>query len=245
MGKPKPDIDPSLYKLGTIAASKVSVSLQSDECPLHIVKQEFNDFEDFDWDNNAHRKAFLDIAPQWLYEEAHEIDRARFHNMVRHDPDEDCLVAGCFDEEFNLLSCKHRHRWGKKWVTRKGTHPNRNLFIRILRTRNTPVYVVEGHRDALTAVLLGLNCIMIPFAGFRLQNPIFLITETNDKELIFIAEDETAYRCMKPIAEQLTLSAKDISIIELGNTAEKLDLSDYIQQFNSIQEVINGLRNRR
>ena len=245
MGKPKPDIDPSLYKLGAIAASRVSVSAQNDECPLHIVKQEFNGYEDFNWKDEAHKKAFLDIAPQWLYEESSKVDRARFHNMIRHDPDEDCLVSGCYDEECNLLSYKHRCRWGMKWVTRKGTHPNSNLFIRILRTRNTPVYVVEGHRDALTAVLLGLNCIMIPFAGFRLQNPIFLITETNDKELIFIVEDEAAYRCMKPIAEQLTLSAKDISIIELGNTGEKLDLSDYIQQFNSIQEVINGLRNRR
>ena len=245
MSKLKPNIDPSLYKLGDMASSDISISSHSEECALEIVKAEFNEFESFDWENESHRRAYLDIAPVWLYETAHKVDRARFHTMVRYDPKEKCLVSGCFDEKFVLVSYKYRKRWDRKWVARKGTHPNRHLAFRILRTRSNPVYFIEGHRDALTALLLGLNFIMIPYAGFKLREASVLTEETYKKELIFIVEDEAAYKCMTKIVEQLTDTAQSIKLIELDDTEGKVDLSDYVQRFNSIKEVINGLQNRR
>ena len=245
MNKLKPNIDPSLYKLDDMASADAVVPTDNAECPLDTLRDEFNGFEEFDFDNPDHKKAFMNIDPLWLYEESHKVDRVRFGTMVRYDPAHKCLVTGCYDEKFNLISYKHRKKWGKKWLPRKGTHPNGHLLIRILRPREGPVYIVEGHRDALSALLLGLNFIMVPYAGFRLKESSIVEQEVAGYDLVFIVEDEAAHKCMTKIAEQLKEAAGKIQLIELSNKNIKVDLSDYIKKFNDIEGVNNGLRNRR
>jgi len=167
--------------------------------------------------------------------------------MSKYDNRNQTFVAGCFDNQpfdFKLISYKPRVKDGVKWKTRAGTSPNGTPFVRIFTDEGT-VYVLEGHRDALTAVLLGLDFIMIPYAGFRVKEPSVLQDEVSDRDLVFIVEDKAAYECMVKVAEYLKVTAKSICLIELRDTEEKVDLSDYVENFNTIQEVIDGLRNRR
>ena len=113
-------------------------------------------------------------------------------------------------------------------------------MIRIY-TDDRPVYVIEGHRDSATAILLGLDFIMLPYAGYKIKENISLVEEVSDRRLIFLVEDEAAYKCMLNVANILQTTARDIELKSLVSHVGKVDLSDYVQRFNSIKEVINDL----
>ncbi len=243
----KPKIDPSLYKLDTEQIKgKGSVKAP---CPLprEQLSSEFNGFEPISKKDPKHYWALLELFPKYLIESCDDGDWQLFEAMSRFDRRNGTFVVGCFDNqplEFRLVSFKWRHKDNVKWKTRAGTSPNGTPFVRIYTDSET-IYVIEGHRDSLSAVLLGLDFIMIPYAGFRLKEPAVLQNEVRNRKLVFLVEDETAYKCMTKVAEHLKETANGIRFIELSDTEKKMDLSDYVQQCNSIREVMNGLRNRR
>ncbi len=167
--------------------------------------------------------------------------------MSRFDRRSNSFVVGCFENQpfdFVLLSYKWRYKDGIKWKTRAGTSPNSTPLVRIY-TDNEPIYIIEGHRDSLTAVLLGLDFIMIPYAGFKLREPGNLQKEVDGRDVIFLVEDGAAYKCMYEVAEQLKETANRIQLIELSDSDRKMDLSDFAQQYNHIQEVKDVLQTRR
>lgn len=207
---------------------------------------EFNNFEKIDFTNFEHQNELLKMFPNWLLDEAYDTDKELFLSMCKYDRKNKTFIAGCFDSSLNLISYKYRHApWiqGKKWITRQGTSPNSKLFPRIYTDKET-IYFLEGHRDALTAVLLGLDFIMIPFAGYRYRdNDSYpLIKELHERNIIFIIEDQCAYKCMRLLAQQLSVTANKIILKQLGSK-NKMDLSDYVQKFNSIEEVLHELQN--
>jgi len=59
---------------------------------------------------------------------------------------------------------------------------------------------------------------------------------------VFLVEDEPAYKCMRRLSKSFAETANSIVLKQLGNTGMKVDLTDYIQQFNSIEEANNGLQ---
>jgi hypothetical protein len=154
-------------------------------------------------------------------------------------------VAGIFNNDgddlrFELISYKRRRMGKIKWMTRKGTHPNNMPFVRIYRD-DTPIYVVEGHHDMLTAILLGLDFVMLPTAGFRDAN--IIKNALLDANVVFIVEDERAYHCMFGLALKIEDIARRITLVELSNK-QKYDLSDFVMSKNSIEEVIDELKNK-
>jgi len=247
MSTPKPNINASLYKLDSGQTRDRGHTKTSTPLSPEQLTREFNGFEPINKNDSRHNGALLELFPSYLIESCDDADWKFFESISRFDRENDTFVAGCFDNQplaFKLISFKWRYKDGIKWKTRAGTSPNNTPLIRIY-TDNETVYVIEGHRDALTAVLLGLDFIMIPYAGFRLNEPTALQNDVRGRELVFLVEDKPAHECMTQVAEHLKETAGAISLIGLNEAEKKMDLSDYVQQFNSIREVINGLRNRR
>ncbi len=244
MSKLIPNINVSLFKLDEFDTGTYSRSSEEDIC-LKQLQKEFDAFERIDYSNPRHKKELLAMFPEWLIENANPIDLKLFQFMSRHDKKNDTFVAGVFnnggdDLRFELKSHKRRRVGKIKWMTRKGTHPNNMPFVRIYRD-DTPIYVVEGHHDMLTAILLGLDFVMLPTAGFKdariIKNALL------DANVVFIVEDERAYHCMFGLALKIESIAKRITLVELSDE-QKYDLSDFAMDKNSIEEVIYELKNK-
>jgi hypothetical protein len=244
MSKLTPNIDISLFKLDGFDTGPYRSSSEEDIC-LKQLQKEFNTFERIDYRNPRHKKELIEMFPKWLIENANTIDIELFQFMSRYDRKHNTFVAGIFnnsgdDLRFELISYKRRRVGKIKWMTRKGTHPNNMPFVRIYRD-DTPIYVVEGHHDMLTAILLGLDFVMLPTAGFK--DASIIKKALLDANVVFIVEDERAYNCMFGMALKIESIAKRITLVELSDE-QKYDLSDFVMSKNSIEEVIYELKNK-
>ena len=244
---PPPNFDASLYKIDGATMNRFNSMRQSNsdeenDVAFNVLDKEFDNFDRIDFQNPRHKDELDGVFPIWLYNQANPLDRDLAYSMSRFDNRHGRFVTGCYENsqfEFKLISYKHRRLYGQKWRTRAGTHPNNTPFIRIF-TDDMTIFVIEGHRDLLNSLLLGLDVIMIPFAGYKNSEPLEMIEEVRDRNVVFLIEDDKAYKCMKPLAGEFASSAKSVLLKELGS-AGKTDLSDYIQQFSTIQEVLDGL----
>jgi DNA primase len=199
------------------------------------LQKEFDTFEMIDTSNQNHLKEIKAIIPYWLYETANKLDVSLFLYCTRYDTKNDTLVSGWYRNsllDMELITYKKRRLNGGKWINRKATHPNSTIFHRIYDSTK-PVYIVEGARDSLTSILLGLNFIAIPTTSFK---NIELIKEVaKDSEVIFICEDLTGYKAMKSLSENIPNSRM---VTFVNNKTDKIDLSDFVMGCNSIDEVL-------
>ncbi len=239
----KPNIDPNLYKLDAtqIGGSFIKIK-ESQTVALIQVEHEFDSFEKISMRNEEHKNEIFSMFPAYLMNDADQADIDLFHALSRYDKHNHTFVVGCVDTSsgFTLISYKWKQKGEVKWRTRGGTHPNSTPFVRIF-TDSAVIMVIEGQKDALTAILLGLDFIMLPYAGYRISDPSYLQKEIKGREVVFLVEDKAAHTCMEKTAEQFSDTAKKILLKELGSNDEKVDLSDYVQHFNTIQEVIDAL----
>ena len=246
MLKVKPNIDVSKHKIDDKDTYGYASISDDNDIPLEQVAKEFNtSFVPIDINNPSHKEELFNMSPLWLYKTANEDDLEHFHSMCRYDSKNKTAVVGCFRNNplkpDELISHKKRRFYGKKWMTRKGTHPNGVPFTRISSDDGT-VFVVEGHHDMLTAVLLGLDFIMIPTSGFK--NATLIKNEVAGRDVVFIVEDRSAFLCMSKLALAIEEVASSVVLKQLGQ-GKKFDLSDYVMTKNSIEEVHNGLKNRQ
>jgi len=246
MGNLEPSIDVSLYKLTPEQIGFKRSGYSGDVPPLSLeqLQKEFDTFEKIDRTNHHHEEALLELFPKYLLDTCNKIDWELFMSMSRYDKGRNLFVVGCFDNqplELKLISYKWRKLDGIKWKTRAGTHPNGTPFIRIFSDGGT-VYVIEGHRDMLSAILLGLDFVMVPYSGFRLKDPTAMQKEVASRDVVFIVEDEKAYKCMVHTAEALKETARSIRLISLSENKEKVDLSSLTFLKNSIREVADELQ---
>ena len=205
------------------------------------LQREFNNFDMLDITNSKHKEELFNVIPCWLYETANKEDLELFMALTRHDSKNNTLVAGWYKNsllDFEIVTYKRRRLNGAKWMNRKGTHPNQTSFSRV-HDEAKPIYIVEGMRDALTAVLLGLNFIAIPTTSFKNFDAINQAIHPTD-EVIFICEDMQGYKAMKLIDP--SINTKNTRLICLTSSKDtKIDLSDLTMQCSSISEVRNGL----
>jgi hypothetical protein len=247
MSKVKPNIDLSLYKIDvedtSLGTSSFPKRKEKENISLVQLRNEFDGFSHINMVNPRHRQEIMSMFPDYLIEQANPDDMELFLSMSRFDSRNNTFVVGCFDNklmDFQLVSYKHKMLGGVKWRTRGGTSPNGVALVRIY-SDNDPIFVLEGHKDSLTAILLGLNFIMLPYAGYRNLEPVGLQEEVRDRSVVFLVEDKQAFDCMNKLAKPLSETAKSIVLKQLGDTGMKVDLSDYVQQFNSINGAYNGL----
>jgi len=193
MGKLEPNIDVSLFKID--AEQMVSGKRVGDikPVPLEQLEKEFNSFERIDLDDVTHKEVLRTLFSDYLIDSTNEADRQLFLSMSRFDRRHSTFVTGCFDnestEEFRLISHKPQMKDGVKWKTRAGTSPNSTPLVRIFTDDGT-IYFIEGHRDALTAILLGLDFVMIPYAGYKAADPSYLQNEVAGREVVFLVEEK-------------------------------------------------------
>ena len=245
MGSLKPNIDTNLYKIDSeyLCSGKKIGNIKP--VPLDQIKKEFNAFEPININSTRHLTALYELFPPYLLKECNSTDWKLLEAMSRFDKRLNTFVVGCFDNqplELKQLSYKWRFKDNVKWKTKVGTSPNGTLFIRIFTDEGT-VYVIEGHRDSLTAELLGLDFIMVPYAGFKLKNTESLLHEVTGRKVVFIIEDKPAFKCMMKIAKAIEPVADHIVMLQLLE-GKKMDLSDYVFTKNSIKEVLDGLKDK-
>ena len=205
--------------------------------PRQQLEKEFNSFEMLT--REKHLSELVEVSPAWLLNQADSTDIDLFRAMSRYDQRNNTFITGCFNNEefdFKLISYKRRRLHGGKWITRKDTHPNSTIFHRIYKD-DAPIFIVEGHRDSLTAVLLGLNFIMLPTASYRGAEAVKKVL-TGDDEVIFLVEDRAAYTAMRPLAETITAGTIKLKQLQQG---VKMDLSDFTYTKHNIEEVVKCL----
>jgi len=245
MSSLKPNIDISLFKIDRTQMAGKGYSGISNPISLEQLQVEFEHFEKLNLTDVLHRQVLLELFPSYLLKKRNKADWQLFCSMSRYDRRNKTFVTGCFDNqllEFILKSFKWKYKDGIKWKTRAGTSPNGTLFIRIFTDDGT-IYVVEGHRDSLTAVLLGLDIIMVPYAGFKLKDTEGLMQEVTGRKVVFIIEDRSAFKCMMEIAKAIEPVVKDIVMLQLQE-GNKMDLSDYVFTKTSIKEVLDGIKDK-
>ena len=247
MSKVKPNIDLSLYRIDeediSLCTSFISKRKEQGNTSLVQLRTEFDGFSHINMVNPRHRQEIMSMVPDYLIEQANPDDMALYLSMSRFDSRNNTFVVGCFDNksiDFQLISYKYKMLAGVKWRTRGGTSPNGTALVRIY-SDNDPIFVLEGHKDSLTAILLGLNFIMLPYAGYRNSDPVDLQEEVRDRNVVFLVEDKQAFDCMNKLAKPLSETAKSIVLKQLDPTGRKVDLSDYVQQFHNIKAVTNAL----
>ena len=215
--------------------------LQATEVSSEQLQKEFDNFERINPADAGHKEELLNINPYWLYDEAHKDDIQLFLSCTRYDRRNKTLVMGWYENSllnFEIITYKRRRLKVGKWINRKGTHPNQTAFNRIYKD-DKPVYIVEGARDALTAILTGLNFIAIPTTSFKNMEAIQPSIKPDD-EVILICEDMQGYRAMKHISEHI--QAKEIHLKTfISHIDEKIDLSDFVGKCESLEEVQNEI----
>jgi hypothetical protein len=205
------------------------------------LEREFNSFESIDMRNSNHRSELFNVFPEYLFQTGNYADIEHFNALTRYDNKNNTLVAQWCNVDHKIVTYKRRRLNGAKWVNRKDTHPNGSAFYRIVDA-DAPVYVVEGMRDALTAILLGLNFVAIPTTSFRNFRDINEIVRFADK-IVFICEDKQGYKTMKEISKAVGYHTKNKKLICFTTSKDKkIDLSDFVMSCNSIEEVRNVIK---
>ncbi|SMC10055.1 hypothetical protein [Nitratiruptor tergarcus] len=113
------------------------------------------------------------VMPYDLAAVCRDEDKKELMQVVRFDPYHDSIAVKWMDEEGkSIRTIKHRKKRGfsGKWIAYKGTRANANAQIRI-KDPLEPVFILEGFHDYLTALLVGINFIVIPFKGYRQLTP--------------------------------------------------------------------------
>ncbi|BAF70431.1 hypothetical protein [Nitratiruptor sp. SB155-2] len=124
-------------------------------------------------DNKKLKEVIDQIMPYELAVACKEEDKKAFLNVVRYDPYHDSIAVKWMDDEGKQIrTIKHRKKRGfeGKWIAYKGTRANANAQIRI-KDPLEPVFILEGFHDYLTALLVGINFIVVPFKGYRQLTP--------------------------------------------------------------------------
>jgi 5S rRNA maturation endonuclease (ribonuclease M5) len=204
------------------------------------LQREFDAFERLNITNTKHYTELLNVVPKYLVKEAQKEDVALFMSCTRYDNENDTLVMGWYKNsliDFEMITFKRRRLNGGKWINRKSTHPNSTAFNRIYKDDDV-IFIVEGARDALTSILLGLNFIAIPTTSYKNIEEINSLIKDTDV-VVLICEDMQGYKSMKYLSENIKV--KNSLKTFITNRDEKIDLSDFVMSCNSLKGVLNAI----
>lgn len=226
----------------TIEPKKEYVSTLSDTRHKQIVKTiEWYDSQSLlqTFTNPDYAKEALAIVPMWVYKQSTQEAIKEFKYLTTYDFKNKTLVIKIHDYQGKLISYKRRRYLTAKWITAKDTHPNNQCLISIKSDVNH-IYIVEGHHDFLTAVLLGIDVLMIPTVNYK-KFTEYELSVLKNRDVILIADydknNSQGVECMIKLAlqiDEVASAAKVFSLpkfLESDNisfTGTKLDLSDVV-----------------
>ncbi len=189
----------------------------------------------------GYAQSALSITPMWVYKQAEKPNLQLFREFTTYDESERSIVLKIRDYTSKLISYKHRYKGDVKWCTAAGTHPNKQCLVSIPNPKDHlyPVYVVEGARDFLMMVLMGLNVVAIPTVTYRewTQRELSIFTGENVVLIPDLDQELKGVRCMESLGEQIDDIAKSVSVIDprkvldmmdIKHTDVKMDFSDVV-----------------
>ena len=186
----------------------------------------------------------ISIAPYWVYKQASKEDIEDFRTVTTFDDRNNTLVVKIHDYNGRLISYKRRkvlEKDGKvtKWKSAHSTHPNKQCLKRF--KDEGIVYVVEGHHDFLTAILVGLNVLMIPTVSYN-KFTEYELSILQGKKVVFMPDlkkgDRKGIDTMTALAEQVgdrvnVLSlTRLLDIMNLKTRRTSLDFSDVVNLYD-------------
>jgi len=190
--------------------------------------------------NPDYKKEVLNICPLWVFQQATPAALKLFQSLTSYDFKNKTLIIKIHDYEKKLISYKRRRLNNGKWITAKNTHPNKQCLANITN-ENNHIYIVEGHHDFLTAILLGIDVLMIPTVNYK-SFTYYEISLLKNRDVIFIADykedDLSGVNCMRNLAKQIGSIAKNAKVFSLplfleseniDFTGNKLDLSEVVE----------------
>jgi hypothetical protein len=190
-------------------------------------------------DEKKHKKELLAIAPQYLYDNAHEVDKQSFFDIVRIDvqnkTDDATAVVLLSDENGIPRSMRYRRKAIngdlKKWVALQDTQSS----VHYTRIKDNAAFtiIVEGTHDYLTAILAGYSVIAIPSAKFKIDSALL-----ENKLCVFIDDDDGKNSMLdnfnNAICEKIFFNHADFKKLIKNDTAK--DFSDYLELFENLHE---------
>ena len=190
-----------------------------------------------------YKREALAIAPLWVWQQATPEAIALFRKLTTYDYRNNTLVIKINNYQDELISYKSRRTTLGKWITAKGTHPNSQCLINV-KDNHDHIYVVEGHHDFLTAVLLDISVVMIPTVSYRAFTE-YELSILQDRDVILIPDyDKTkvnGVECMQRLAAQVSDVARNAKVFSLPKFvksenlyagSDKLDLSEVVELWN-------------
>ena len=257
--------DPKDFKLNasiqTHSGSSVASAVLNDEEVLKQMQKEIYNLDPSleTFNHKPYEGECLRIVPFWVFEEASIKALEMFRKMAVWDEKNQTMIILIFNYEGKLISYKRRRFRGGKWITRKATHPNRQCIMRI-SNKQGPVYIIEGHHDALSATLLyqdtidAFNFIMIPTVNYTTFCDAEL-EALSGRDVFFLpdlGDQEKSIKGMTKLAEQVEPLANHVKVANLQkflqengikSENDKLDLSETLFLWNKgMSAFINALQ---
>jgi len=246
-------------------ANESQKSMESTENSLKVMIQVLeecnskNELQTFK--NPDYAKEAIAIAPKWVYLQTSQENIEKFRYYTTYDYKHNILIIKIYDHNGNIISYKKRRGYnGGKWITAKGTHPNNQCMIQNRAKTDKDgnflnhIYVVEGHHDFLTAVLLGIDVLMIPTVNYK-QFMEYELTILKNRDVIFLPDwkedDLSGVEAMERLARQITDITRNVKVFSLPLFLEseninfnndKLDLSEVVELWNDgLDAFVNTL----
>jgi len=190
--------------------------------------------------NPEYKSEMEAICPLWVFKQADKKAIDEFRSITTYDFKNKTLVIKIYNYKSELISYKRRRYNDGKWVTAKDTHPNTQCLVSI-KSEHNHIYVVEGHHDFLTAILLGIDVVMIPTVNHK-EFTEYELSLMKDREIILIPDYDTkniqGIECMKRLSLQVNKVSKNTKVFSLKKFLEdeiisfkggKLDLSEVVE----------------
>jgi len=210
--------------------------------------------------NPDYKKEALAICPLWVFQQAKPRAIESFKNLTSYDVKNKTLVIKIHDYQGKLISYKRRRLNAGKWITAKDTHPNKQCLVnnKALQDKEknflNHIYIVEGHHDFLTAVLLDIDVLMIPTVNYKSFND-YEVSLLKNRDVIFIADykedDMSGVDAMRNLAKQIGADARNAKVFSLPLFLEsegiafdndKLDLSEAVELWSDkLDSFVNVL----
>ncbi len=207
----------------------------------------------------GYKVSALSIAPFWLFKDATKESIERFKKFTTYDESQKSIVLKICDYTQKLISYKHRYfeytkKEKMKWYTAKKTHPNKQCMVSVKGNELFPIYVVEGARDFLVMVCLGMRVVAIPTINYKEWNNIEL-SILKDNNVVFVPDVDpnlNGVETMEALAEQISDVATSINIIDcrkiakfqdIAITDKKIDLSDIVYMWDESMKSFSPDKN--
>jgi len=233
----------SAIETSFIPVKKQKVNTLTDDRYRQIVSdvERFSNSDKQTFKDEGYKRSALSIAPFWVYKQAEDVNIALFREFTTYDESEQSIVLKIRDYTSKLISYKHRYKYDGKWITAKSTHPNKQCLVNIPQPKDGlyPVFVVEGARDFLMMVLLGLNVVAIPTVNYKewMQTELSIFEGKSVVLIPDLDEEQKGINCMSSLGKQIDGIAKSVNVIDIRkvldlmdieHTETKMDLSDVV-----------------